>query len=117
MPPTCSHACSCQNKHVHMPVLAKFWPKMWTPPRQRRISEASSPYSVASSRLELQLWSPMSVQSSPDRAVAQSSSVRRAVPSDPPFAEVPPAAVTSATSVAASGSGCARICCRRQTCT
>ena len=60
---------------------------MWTPPRRRRLS-ARSLYSVgnvASSRLELQqLWSHLSVQSSPDRAVASAqppAQVARAAPS------------------------------------
>ena len=71
------------NNYVHVPVVPKVWLKIWMPPGQRRHRAASSPYCVAcvaSSRLQLQLWSPLSVQSSPDRAIA----------SGPPFAEVAP---------------------------
>ena len=74
------------DKHVHVSVLLKLRPKMWTSTRRHRLS-ACSPYSVgnaASSRLEFQPSSLLSVQSSPDRAVA----------SAPPFAEVAPAAPT-----------------------
>ena len=69
---------------------------MWTPPRQRRLSAALSPYSgasVASSRLELQPWSPPSVPSSPDRATAIA----------PPLAAVAPAAPDLVARVGARG--------------
>ena len=44
----CSQAFSCAcclgvraaDKQVHTPVVPKYWQKMWTPPRQRRLSAA-----------------------------------------------------------------------------
>ena len=44
----CSQAFSCAcclgvraaDKQVHVPVVPKYWQKMWTPPRQGRLSAA-----------------------------------------------------------------------------